>query len=85
LDVNDDQLETISGGVSVDSPAQDNDSDPKVLRSGINYFSTSFLFKDYGSQSSAVSVSRARHAFRLHRPYGTGKEKEIAYSQERAN
>jgi hypothetical protein len=35
LDVNDDQLETISKGVSVDSPAQDIDRDPKVLRSGL--------------------------------------------------
>jgi hypothetical protein len=85
LDVNDDQLETISGGVSVDSPAQDNDSDPKVLRSGVHYFSTSFFFKDYGSQGSAVSVSRVLNAFRLHQPYDTGKEKEIAYAQERAN
>jgi hypothetical protein len=85
LDVNDDYLETISGGVSVDSPAQDNDSDPKVLRSGVYCFSTSFFFKDYGSQGSAVSVSRVRHAFRLHQPYSTGKEKEIAYAQERAN
>jgi hypothetical protein len=30
LDVRDDQLDTISGGVSIDSPVQDNDSDPKV-------------------------------------------------------
>jgi hypothetical protein len=67
LDVNDDQLETISGGVSVDSPVQDNDSDPKVLRSGVHYFSTSFFFKDSGSQGSAVSVFRVRHAFCLHR------------------
>jgi hypothetical protein len=35
-DVNVDQLETISGDVSVDSPAQDNDSDSKVLRSGVH-------------------------------------------------
>jgi hypothetical protein len=75
LDVNDDKLETISGGVYVDSPAQD--SDPKVLRSDVHYFSTSFFFKDYGSQGSAVSVSRVRHAFHLHQPYDTGKEKEI--------
>jgi hypothetical protein len=85
LDVNDEQLETISKGVSVDSPAQDNDSDPKVLRSGVHYFSTSFFFKDYGGQGSAVSVTRVLHAFRLHQPYATGKEKEIAYAQERAN
>jgi hypothetical protein len=56
-----------------------------VLRSGVHYFSTSFFFKDYGSQGSAVSVSRVRHAFRLHQPYATGKEKEIAYAQERVN
>jgi hypothetical protein len=29
LNVHDDQLETIPGGFSVDSPVQDNDSDPK--------------------------------------------------------
>jgi hypothetical protein len=85
LDVNDDQLETISGGISVDSPAQDNDSDPKVLRSGVHYFLTSFFFKYYGIQGSAVSVSIVRHAFRLHQPYATGNEKEIAYAQERAH
>jgi hypothetical protein len=68
LDVNDDQLETIFRGVSVDSPAHDNDGDPKVLRSGVHYFSTSFFFEDYGSQGSAHSVSRVRHAFRLHQP-----------------
>jgi hypothetical protein len=85
LDVTDDQLETISKGVSVDSPAQDNDSNPKVSRSGVHYFSTSFFFKYYGSQGLAVSVSRVRHAFRLHQPYATEKKKEIAYAQERAN
>jgi hypothetical protein len=56
-----------------------------VLRSGVHYFSTSFFFKDYGSQGSAVSVSRVRHAFHLHQSYATEKEKEIAYAQERAN
>jgi hypothetical protein len=63
LNVNDDQLETTSGGVSVDSPVQDNDSHPKVLRSGIHYFSTSFVLKDSGSQASAVSVSRVAMPF----------------------
>jgi hypothetical protein len=49
FDVIDDQLETISGGVPVDSPVQYNDRDPKVLRSGVHYFSTSSFFKDSGS------------------------------------
>jgi hypothetical protein len=56
----------------------------KCVRSGVHYFSTSFFFKDSGNQDSSVSASRVRHAFRLHQPYATGKEKEIAYAQERA-
>jgi hypothetical protein len=75
LDVHGEQLETISGGVSFESPVQDNDSDPKVLRSGVHKFSTSLFFKDSGSQGSAVSVSRVHHAIRLHQPYATGQEK----------
>jgi hypothetical protein len=81
LNVNDDQLETISGGVSVESPVQDNDSDPKVLSSGVHFFSTSFFFKDFGSERSAVSVSTVRHALRIHQPYATGKENETGANQ----
>jgi Reverse transcriptase (RNA-dependent DNA polymerase) len=50
----------------------------------VHYFSTSFFFKDSGSQESDVPVSGVRHAFRLHQPYATANEKEVAYMQERA-
>jgi hypothetical protein len=85
IDVRNEQQETISAADSAESPVQDGDNDPKVLRSGVHYFSTSFFFKDSRSHATAATVSRVRHAFRLHQPYATEKEKEAAYMQERAN